>query len=94
MPTGMRFEWDPEKARRNQAKHGVSFEEGMSAFDDPLSLTVFDPDHSFEEDRFLLLGASRDGRLVVIAHAFREDAVRIISVRMATSSERRDYASD
>jgi uncharacterized protein len=93
MPTGMRFAWDPEKARRNLAKHGVSFAEGMSAFDDPLSLTVFEPDHSFEEDRFLLLGASRDGRLVVVAHTLREDAVRIISVRMATRSERRDYAS-
>ncbi|MDB4980349.1 MAG: hypothetical protein JWM82_1101 [Myxococcales bacterium] len=93
MPTGMRFEWDPEKAKRNFVKHGVSFEEGMSAFDDPLSLTIFDPDHSREEDRFLLLGASRDGHLVAVAHTFRDEAVRIISVRLATRSERRDHAS-
>ena len=57
----MRFEWDPEKARRNVAKHGVSFEEAATAFGDPLSLTIFDPDHSEEEDRFILLGQTYAG---------------------------------
>jgi uncharacterized DUF497 family protein len=90
----MRFEWDPEKARRNLAKHGVSFEDAATAFGDPLSITRFDPDHSDDEDRFLLLGATHIGQLVVVAHTDRGDRVRIISARMATRRERRTYASD
>lgn len=90
----MRFEWDPEKARRNLAKHGVSFEEAATAFADPMSITRFDPDHSEDEDRFLLLGASHAGRLVVVAHTDRRDSIRIISARIATRRERRTYASD
>jgi uncharacterized DUF497 family protein len=90
----MRFEWDPEKARRNFAKHGVSFEDAATAFGDPLSITRFDPDHSDDEDRFLLLGATHIGQLVVVAHTDRGDRVRIISARMATRRERRTYASD
>jgi len=89
----MRFEWDPEKARRNLAKHGVSFEEAAKAFADPLSISRFDPDHSDDEDRFLLLGATHVGRLVVVAHTDRDDSVRIISARMASRRERRAYAS-
>jgi uncharacterized DUF497 family protein len=90
----MRFEWDPEKARRNLAKHGVSFEESATAFADPLSITRFDPDHSGDEDRFLLLGATHAGRLVVVSHTDRRESIRIISARMATRRERRTYASD
>lgn len=90
----MRFEWDLEKARRNLQKHGVSFEEAATAFGDPLSITRFDPDHSDEEDRFLLLGATHAGRLVVVSHTDRRDIVRIISVRIASRRERRTYASD
>ena len=89
----MRFAWDPEKARRNLSKHGVSFEEAAMAFADPLSITRFDPDHSEDEDRFLLLGATHAGRLVVVAHTDRDDSIRIISARMASRSERRTYAS-
>jgi uncharacterized DUF497 family protein len=87
----VRFEWDPEKAKANLVKHGVSFQEATTAFTDPLSLTVFDPDHSDEEDRYLLIGSSAFGRLVVIAHTDRGEAVRIISARLATKRERRSY---
>jgi uncharacterized DUF497 family protein len=89
----MRFEWDPEKARRNLAKHGVSFAEAATAFADPLSLTTFDPDHSEDEDRFLLLGTTNSLRLVVVSHTHRDENVRIISARLAAKSERRIYAS-
>ena len=89
----MRFEWDPEKGRRNLAKHGVSFAEAATAFADPLSLTTFDPDHSDDEDRFLLLGATHSLRLVVVSHTHRDENVRIISARLASKSERRTYAS-
>ena len=87
------FEWDPHKARLNVAKHGVSFGEAASAFSDPLSLTRFDPDHSIDEERFLLLGASDQGRLLVVAHTDRGGRIRIISARLATRRERRSYAS-
>jgi len=80
----MRFEWDPEKARRNVANHGVSFEEAATAFGDPLSLTILDPDHSEEEDRFILLGQTYAGRLVVVVHTDRGENIRVISARLAT----------
>lgn len=69
----MNFEWDPEKARRNIAKHGLSFEEAATAFSDPLSITKFDPDHSEDEDRFLLLGASHAGSCRRVTHASRRE---------------------
>ena len=72
----MRFEWDPEKARRNLAKHGVSFDEASSAFADPLSLTIDDPDHSQGEQRLLLLGETYSGKLVVVAHLADDETVR------------------
>jgi len=87
------FEWDPEKALTNAAKHGVTFEEAVTAFGDPLSLTIFDPDHSDDEDRFVLLGYTLQGRLVVVIHTDRDGVVRIISARLATRRERRSYAS-
>jgi uncharacterized DUF497 family protein len=89
----MNFEWDPEKARRNLAKHGLSFEEAATAFGDPLSITKFDPDHSEDEDRFVLLGASHAGRLVVVSHTHRGERIRLISARLASKRERRTYAS-
>jgi uncharacterized DUF497 family protein len=88
----MVFEWDPNKARRNMEKHGVSFEEAATAFGDPLSFTRFDPDHSEVEDRFLLLGATQAGRLVVVSHTDRGESIRIISARLASRRERRTYA--
>ncbi|MFL5410605.1 MAG: BrnT family toxin [Myxococcales bacterium] len=89
----MRFEWDPNKAKRNRAKHGVSFEDAATAFGDPLSLTIFDPDHSEHEDRFILVGSTSGGRLVVVAHTERGGVVRIVSARVATKQERRTYES-
>jgi len=89
----MRFEWDPEKARRNLAKHGVSFDEAATAFADVLSLTTFDPDHSEDEDRYILLGATHAARLVVVSLTYRGENVRIISARIASRRERRIYAS-
>lgn len=89
----MRFEWDLAKARHNLAKHGVSFESASTAFGDPLSFTVFDSEHSDEEDRFALLGSTHSGRLVVVIHVYDSEIVRIISARLATKRERRTYAN-
>lgn len=75
---GVKFEWDPRKAERNSAKHGVDFHEAASVFGDPLAVTFFDPDHSHAEDRFLTFGHYITGRLLVVSHADRDDAVRII----------------
>jgi hypothetical protein len=92
---GLRFEWDDAKARRNRRKHGVTFEEATTtAFDDELSLTIPDPEHSLGEERFLLLGQTSRGRLVVVA--FTEpgsdiEIIRLISARLADRGERHDY---
>ena len=85
------FEWDGAKALDNIRKHGVAFEEASSAFLDPLSLTVPDPRHSDSEHRFVLVGLSNSRRLLVVAHADRGDRIRIISARIASGRERRDY---
>ena len=85
------FEWDDEKASSNLRKHGVSFEEAATAFGDPLSLTIADPEHSDEEERFVLLGTSALNRLMVVVHTEAEDNIRIISARLATPRERRNY---
>lgn len=90
----LRFEWDPAKARRNLHKHGVSFEEAATAFEDELSLTLPDPAHSVGEERFVLLGRTSRGRVVVVAFTERgEDiaTIRIISARLADRGERHDY---
>ena len=87
----IRFDWDQEKADANRGKHGVSFEEAATAFGDPLSLTVPDPDHSVGEFRYLLLGQTFRGRLIVVSHAEHSDSIRIISARLATKQERKDY---
>ncbi len=87
----MRFEWDEDKAASNLAKHGVSFEEARAVFDDPLFLDYYDPDHSHEEHRFIIVGQSREGRLLMVSYTERGEAVRLISSRTATSEERRFY---
>ena len=87
----MRFEWDSGKAAENLAKHGVSFEEAATVFRDVLSATGADPDHSFDEARFVTFGISTGGRLLAIAHTDRDDIIRIISARPATPSERKVY---
>jgi uncharacterized protein len=88
-----RVEWDPTKAASNAAKHGVSFEEAATVFLDVLSLTIADPDHSFQEERFITMGRSAAGRLLVVVHTDRVDAIRLISAREATPRERRTYES-
>ncbi len=88
---GLVFEWDREKAQANLRKHRVSFEEAVTAFGDPLSLTIPDPGHSLAEQRFLLVGQTRMGRLAVVAHTERERRIRVISARLATRRERKAY---
>jgi uncharacterized DUF497 family protein len=88
-----RVEWDPTKAASNLAKHGVSFEEASTVFYDPLALTIPDPEHSFEEDRFITLGLTVNDHLVVVVHTDRAGAIRLITAREATSRERRTYES-
>lgn len=85
------FEWDPAKAELNFKKHGVSFEEAQSVFSDSLSLTVPDPRHSADENRFVITGYSILNRQLVVVHVDRGDRIRIISARLATPSERRRY---
>ncbi len=85
------FEWNPAQAEANRRKHGISFEQASTAFADPLSVTIPDPEHSGREVRFLLLGRSASGRLLVVAHTERRERIRIISVRPPTRRERRDY---
>jgi uncharacterized protein len=88
----LRFSWDPRKAVANLRKHGVAFEEASTAFGDPLSITVPDPDHSADEERFVLIGVSNQQRLLVVIHGERsEEEVRLISARLANRRERRDY---
>jgi len=87
----MDFEWDPDKAARNAAKHGVAFSEAATVFGDPLALTFYDPDHSEEEDRYLTFGHSTEGRLLVVSHTDCEDRTRIISARVAARRERKIY---
>jgi uncharacterized DUF497 family protein len=87
----LEFEWDPTKAAANRRKHGVEFEEAATAFADPLSLTIPDPDHSMGEARYLLLGVSRLGRLLVVGHTERAAHIRLITARPATRRERRTY---
>jgi uncharacterized DUF497 family protein len=88
------IEWDDKKATQNLQKHGVSFEEAATVFSDPLSLTIDDPLHSDQEDRFVILGLSSQQRLLVVVHAEQEDTIRIISARQATPRERANYEED
>ena len=89
----MNFEWDDRKAELNKKKHGVSFEEAVTVFDDADALQIFDPDHSEAEDRFILLGMSSILRILVVCHCFRadDDTIRIISARKATRNESSTY---
>jgi hypothetical protein len=88
------FEWDPDKASLNLRKHKVSFSEAATVFEDPLSLTVPDPDHSEEENRYLIFGRSVRGRLLMVAHTKRNKRMRLISTRALTRSERIAYEEE
>ena len=87
------FEWNADKATSNESKHSVTFAEAATAFGDPLALTIFDPDHSKTEDRFLLMGRSTFGNLIVVSHTDRGGTIRIISARKANRRERLQYES-
>ncbi len=87
------FEWDPEKAKSNLLKHGVAFAEAATVFFDPLSITVHDPLHSGNENRLVITGLSYGGRHLVVVHVDRGDRIRIISARLATHGERKNYES-
>lgn len=87
----MRFEWNIAKAAKNLRKHQVSFEEAVSVFYDPLSVTGADPDHSEDEQRFVTFGVSEAGRLLAVAHTDQDETIRIIGARCATQSERHLY---
>ena len=81
------FEWDPKKARSNEQKHGVTFDEASSVFADTLSLTIHDPLHSEDEERFIIMGISCKNRILTVVHTERGENLRIISVRKATKKE-------
>ena len=85
------FEWDPNKARTNLGKHGVSFEEASTIFRDASSLTIHDPLHSETEDRFVTIGSSHRRKLIVVVHTERGDNIRIIRARPASRREKRSY---
>lgn len=90
----MEFDRDPQKAAKNLGKHKVSFTEAATVFDDPLSVTVADPDHSADEDRFIIVGQSYRRRLLIVSFAERGDRIRIISARELTPAERRAYEEE
>lgn len=85
------FKWDSDKAEKNKKIHDVSFDEASTAFSDALSLTIYDPLHSDEEDRFVLIGNSYKNRLLIVVHTERGNKIRIISARKATKKERKQY---
>lgn len=92
----MKFEWDSSKAALNAKKHKVTFEMAKTVFYDDFAVQFFDEEHSFDEERFLLLGMSSDARLLLVCHCEREDGdvIRIISARKATISEAQNYRGE
>ncbi len=89
----MEFEWNPEKEQANIEKHGVDFAEATTVFVDPLELTIADPDHSVGEFRFLSMGRSSRNRILVVSYTERQERIRIVSARIASPKERRQYES-
>lgn len=87
------FEWDNRKNSKNKKKHGISFEEAQTVFVDENALLIHDPDHSHEEDRFILLGLSAKFRVLLVCHCYRknDEVIRIISARKATCKEQKQY---
>jgi len=92
LTTELGFEWDVDKADENVEKHGVSFEEAATVFDDPMFITFIDDEHSIDEERTITIGLSSRGRLLMLAHADRKDCICIISARRATRKEEQFYA--
>ena len=87
----MKFEWDENKAALNFSKHGISFEEARTVFDDPLYVDFYDPDYSDEEDRYIIVGESQPGHLLIVSSPERGDIIRLISARKVTRMEREVY---
>ncbi len=87
----MEFEWGENKAVANLSKHGVSFEEAKTVFSDPLYVDFYDPDHSFDEHRYIIIGESQPGRLLMVLYTERDDMIRLISSREVTPAERKVY---
>ena len=87
----MKFEWDENKAAVNLSKHGISFEEAKTVFDDPLYVDFYDPDHSDEEERYIIVGESQQGNLLIVSYTERADFIRLISARKVTRVEREVY---
>jgi uncharacterized protein len=87
----MKFDWDENKATRNSLKHGVSFEEAKTVFDDPLYVDFYDPNHSNDEKRYLIVGQSSQGKLLIVSYTERGDSIRLISAREVTRVEREAY---
>ncbi len=87
----MNFEWDPNKAEYNLRKHDVSFQEAVTVFNDELSVTNYDPGHSADEDRFMIVGWSLRQNLLMVSYTERENCIRIISSRKLTKNERKSY---
>jgi uncharacterized DUF497 family protein len=88
------FEWDPAKAGLNLRKHGVSFQEAAGVFLDSFGITIFDPDNSMDEDRFITFGYSAGGRLLMVAHTDRDERIRLISARELTRKELKAYEEE
>ncbi len=90
----LRFEWDDNKNATNQEKHSISFEEAKTVFFDENALIIDDPEHSQEEERFIILGFSKKANLLVVCHCYRsaEAVIRIISARKATKNEAKFYS--
>lgn len=87
----MKFEWDQQKAQSNLSKHGISFEEAQTVFDDPLYVDFYDPDHSEQENRYIIIGASLTGVILLVSYTERGDIIRIISARQVTKQELKTY---
>ena len=87
----MIFEWDRDKAARNLLKHQVSFDEAQTVFEDPLYVDFYDPDHSDFEERYLIVGRSKQDKVLIISYTERENIIRIISARKVTKAERKFY---
>ncbi|BDA71041.1 hypothetical protein RIVM261_065360 [Rivularia sp. IAM M-261] len=87
----MEFEWNEDKAAKNLSKHSVSFEEAKTVFDDPLYVDFYDPDHSVDEERYLIVGESNRRRLLIVSYTERGNSIRIISARVVTRAEREVY---
>ncbi len=90
----MEYDWDNKKAETNLSKHGITFEEAKTVFEDPLYVDFYDPDHSLGEHRFILLGQSAQGRLLFVSYMERGNGIRLISAREATLSERKAYEQE